>query len=486
MKLLFEFATALHNRISLCKEYLLYYRFAACIGAYIVGLLFAQSNLISFICLALTGILVFLKTSHKIYFVFLLLFCAFGFLNVQIRDLYTLNELTNIQEVQKIEGDIVRIQKLKTGNLYQAKCIKTYKFDSETRCHTLINLISTDSVNETFQVNDIVVAEMDSSQYISSDLNQYYSVRTLSNLGQHKNNFIQEQIDAFRNKMLNLIFQQYSEKEGQILTGLLLGKVIELDQDLEKQFIKSGTIHILVVSGYNVSIIIVLVSAFLARFSRLLRIVISVLLILFFCVLTGGEPPIIRAAIMGIVPLFTIFIGRPTQAVMNLLIAGFLMIIIDPQIISSLSFLLSFLATLGMLLFANSIHRKIKKIPDLVSLNLSTTIAAQILVLPILVYFFHSLSLVSLITNILILDFIPILMFTGAISLVFTGLGFNPMYAITYTLIKYIDVVTKFFANFKFSQIEIPNISPVLIIIFYLLIAITLVEKSFRNQQKNT
>lgn len=355
----------------------------------------------------------------------------------------------------------------------------------EISCKTDINLVYSRQFDEIIAINDLIYAEITPTQYFGQSIGQTYSVTNLTNLGKSEMSFIEKQISNLREKILNMIFQEYSEKEGQILTGLLLGKVVELNKELEDQFIKSGTIHILVVSGYNVSIIVVLVSGLLASFGKATRTLISVGLILTFCVLTGGEPPIIRAAIMGIVPLFTIFIGRPTYAVMNLLIAGFLMVLLDPAVISSLSFQLSFLATLGMLIFANSIHERIKKIPDLISLNLSTTIAAQILVLPILIYAFHSLSLVSLITNILILDFIPVLMLTGTISLIFSGLSFNPMYAVTYALIKYIDVVTKFFASFRFAQIEIPEVPRLFVFIFYFLILVVIIEKNFRNQKKN-
>jgi competence protein ComEC len=178
---------------------------------------------------------------------------------------------------------------------------------------------------------------------------------------------------------------------------------------------------------------------------RQVAIFLSILAIIFYALLAGFEPSIVRASIMGILVFSAQILGRQTLAINSLCLAGFGMLFLDPSLTSDVGFQLSFAATLGIL-YIKPIFGKKKGIIS----ELSTTIAAQISTLPILLANFGTYSVYSVLVNGLVLWTVPILMMVGGVGAIF-GLILMPLGQIfiylCYPLLLYFESVVNFFGN---------------------------------------
>ena len=172
-------------------------------------------------------------------------------------------------------------------------------------------------------------------------------------------------------------------------------------------------------------------------------------IIALFTVMVGASPSIVRASVMGVLVLLAAKEGRRYQGPNALTFAGAVMVLHNPAILRfDVAFQLSFLATAGLLFVAPRLEPKFQFLPELFSFrnNMVTTIAAQITVLPLLLYHFSAVSLVSPLSNILILSFMPLTMFFGflggLIGMVWVSAGIIAG-GLVYALISYhIFVVT--------------------------------------------
>lgn len=252
-----------------------------------------------------------------------------------------------------------------------------------------------------------------------------------------------------------------------------------MSADLKEEFRKVGVIHLVVLSGYNISVIADGVLKFLAWFplSALLRTLISAGAIILFSIMTGGSSTIVRAAIMGILLLFARSTGKIYQALTALFVAAFFMAIINPKILRfDTSFQLSFLATLSLIVFLPRIERYFLWFPNKFKLRETflSTISTQIFVLPLLMASSGYISLVSLPANILILGFVPLTMFFGFVTGLagfLSGIASQIFSYPTYWLLSWELGIVNFFSKFSFAIFQISNTSIWVTALLYILIA---------------
>ncbi len=235
-------------------------------------------------------------------------------------------------------------------------------------------------------------------------------------------------------------------------SSLFLGIVFGIKQNLPKAFAEdlrtSGVLHVVAASGMNVAMAGGFLSAVFALiFRRQIALALSILGILFYALLAGLEPSIIRASIMGILVFSAQILGRQTLSLYGLFMAGFLMIFINPSLLSDVGFQLSFMATLGLLY----IRPILQNGASLIGEDLATTTAAQAATLPILLANFGSYSLWSVVVNGLVLWSVPVLMVLGALAAV-TGIVFEPLGKIFlylgFPFLLYFQQMVSLFANF--------------------------------------
>jgi ComEC/Rec2-related protein len=228
---------------------------------------------------------------------------------------------------------------------------------------------------------------------------------------------------SLKYRVLAPAHQYFSAEQGAYLEGLLLGYKNDFTAALKEDMKKSGTTHLIALSGYNVSIIILsMQKLFYGRVPRRMNFWITLSLLAVFTLMVGGEPSIVRAVIMGSLFLIAAEIGRLKSFGIALLWTAFLMILFDPGSLFLPGFLLSYGSLLGIVYLAPAILAVIAPHPtegwryELWS-HAALTLAAQLAVLPILLAVFGSIAPVSFLANLIILPFIPVTMLLGFIFL---------------------------------------------------------------------
>ncbi len=253
------------------------------------------------------------------------------------------------------------------------------------------------------------------------------------------------------------------EPESALAAGLLLGDKQSLGDAITQAFRRAGVVHIIVLSGYNVSIVIGAI-LFLALYflSKRAALIVAALSVIAFAIMTGASETTIRAGAMALIALFAKALNRPADGIRILLIVAAGMALYNPfLVLYDLSYQLSVLSTLGLTLFSNSLEKKILFVPEIAGFReiVSTTIATQLTVLPLLILSVGQVSIVSLFTNILVLPAVPLAMlaaFVAAlIALVSSAVAF-PFSTVAYLVLHYIISVSVWFGSLPFSAIQIP------------------------------
>jgi len=304
----------------------------------------------------------------------------------------------------------------------------------------------------------------DYARYLQKD-DIYYQIifPTVTLIESGKGNPVKRILFSVKRALLESISQVIPEPQSSLLGGLVVGAKRSLGEQLLEDFRATGIIHIVVLSGYNVTIVAEFIMRVLAFLPALISLSVGALSIIFFAILTGASATIVRASIMALLVLLARATGRTYAIMRALFVAGFLMVLQNPKILlSDASFQLSFLATLGLILLAPRIEKYFGWVPSRFQLRefATATIATQIFVLPLLLYLVGQLSIVALPVNLLVLVFVPITMLLGFITGV-TGLLFPllalPFAYVTYGLLSYQLTVVELFAKLPFASVEIKS-----------------------------
>jgi competence protein ComEC len=272
------------------------------------------------------------------------------------------------------------------------------------------------------------------------------------------------------------------EPHSSLLAGLIVSGRGALPKDILENFRRAGVIHIVVLSGYNITIIAeflrkLLENFFLVtRFRVTPRVVsgVSILGIILFVLMTGAEPTVVRAAMMALAVIAAKMFGRRYSAFRALLVAGTLMVVENPKIlVFDPSFQLSFIAMLALIYLVPIVDLYLHGVPEKwgLRLTLATTISTQIAVLPLLIYSMGDFSLVSLFSNMLILLIIPVAMFVGFIAALLSYLSAAialPFSYAAYLLLAWILRVSDYFGNLSFASVTVPPIAWWVVVLIYL------------------
>lgn len=278
----------------------------------------------------------------------------------------------------------------------------------------------------------------------------------------------------------------FSEPYSSLLSGLVVSGREAMPKDIIEEFRRAGIVHIVVLSGYNITIIAEFIRRLFQNifiFARVQAVSqlasgVSILAIISFVLMTGAEATVVRAALMVLTIIVAKMFGRNYSAPRALLIAAFLMLVENPKIlVFDPSFQLSFLATLALIYVLPIIEKYLSILPEKFGIRTitATTLATQITVLPLLIYSMGEVSLIALPVNLLVLFVIPLTMLLGflatVVAFVSTILALPLSYA-THLLLAWILWVSSTLGNLTFSSISVPPVSFWIIILLYLAIFI--------------
>ena len=312
----------------------------------------------------------------------------------------------------------------------------------------------------------------------------YVAYPSSSLLQQGQGNPIYSALYTLRQHALDVVYSLFPDPEASLLAGILLGVQSGIPEQVQEAFRLTGTSHIIVISGFNITII---AAFFTLLFSRLLGerrgAVISGIAIILYTLLVGANPAVLRAAALGILTLLGHQVGRRQVGLNSLMFVAAVMACITPTVLWDISFQLSFAATLGIMLYAEPfIHwftnfvarfippEKADRLAGPFGEYFLLTLAAQVTTLPLMIYYFKRISLTAFIANPLILPVQPPLMVLGGLA-VLTGLMFQPLgqlfawaawpfTAYTIRIVEWLSVIPH--GSIPLGQIAFP-----LILLFY-------------------
>jgi competence protein ComEC len=205
--------------------------------------------------------------------------------------------------------------------------------------------------------------------------------------------------------------------EGPIVSSMVLGsKAVDLPYNIRDSFIQVGLAHALAASGFQTSLILSLLLAITKRFSARLQIGWGIGALVIFLGLTGLQPSVLRAVVMGFGALIALAMRRKVKPLGSLLIAATLLLLFNPLWIWDLGFQLSFLATLGLLVTVPPLIKKLDWMPPAIACLIAVPIAASIWTLPLQLHVFGVVPLYSLVVNIITTPLISVISISGIIS----------------------------------------------------------------------
>ena len=262
-----------------------------------------------------------------------------------------------------------------------------------------------------------------------------------------------------------------------LLLGILIGDDNELSKSVKEDFQNSSLSHILAVSGMHVSFVIMFVTVALSKLNSPKKIsrTICISFLVFFIFLTGETPSVKRACIMAILQLVAQLIYRKSDTITNLSVSLLLILIANPFSIMDISLILSFSATCGIIFFYDTIftfvNRKINsnsnKVITKVNEIVSISISAQILIFPLSMILFNTISLTFLFSNLLISTFIGLIIILGFISIIIPQ---EFLFKILEILLNILLNTADMFSKISISHISVITPSLTTVFSYYLII----------------
>jgi competence protein ComEC len=253
-------------------------------------------------------------------------------------------------------------------------------------------------------------------------------------LAQQQGNLFWATMLAYKQHASTTINRILPEPHASLLNGILLGVDSNIPPQLYQDFNTTGTSHIIVISGSNISIVALILLWLGQRlWGRQTAPIVTLFGLVGYTFLVGAEASVSRAAVMGGLVVFGLWLGRPGMALNSLMASAIFLTLINPLYLQDVGFQLSFMATLGLITLMSPLERLATYLTGrflpatpasflLALLNefLLMTLAAQIITTPLIVYHFGRLSLISLLTNLLIAPAQPFIMTLGGLA---TGAG---------------------------------------------------------------
>lgn len=301
------------------------------------------------------------------------------------------------------------------------------------------------------------------------------------------------QVFSAKRAFIESIERNIPEPHAGLGEGLLLGVKRAIGEHFETIFRETGIIHIVVLSGYNIMLVVNFCMYFLTYlFYPRTRMVIGIGVIVVFALLVGLSATVVRASIMAILLIIAQSTGRTYAIVRALMFAGIIMLLINPYLlVYDPGFQLSFLATLGLILFAKNIEERISFIPEKWGLRniLSATVVTQLFVLPLLLYQTGLFSVVSVIVNMLVLPMVPVAMLctfvTGILGLMSVTLGYIAGYS-AYLSLGYILFIAEQFSLVPFASFGVRAFPFWIVVLVYGVygVAIMYLVRSRREEER--
>ena len=318
----------------------------------------------------------------------------------------------------------------------------------------------------------------DYSQYLKT-LNIYGPIKVEESKIINKNQLspILISINNIKEKMIDNANRNMPKRTANLLLGILIGERDNIQEDIIESFRTANLSHILAVSGAHTSYIILGITYLISKSKTPKRIgyIITIINLLIFIIITGASYSVVRACIMAIVVIGAKICYRKENFFTSICISLIIILIQNPFAINDIGLKLSFMGTAGIVIFNKSITNFfIKlKIKQKIAEALSVTFSAQLMIMPITILNFNTISLTFFISNILASPLLGIIIIFGFISIFISSI-LNPiskiLFLILHIFLELLILVSKVTEKIPGSSILVRTPNILFAIVYYILI----------------
>lgn len=291
------------------------------------------------------------------------------------------------------------------------------------------------------------------------------------------NNLMYEYIYKAKSYISNTIRYLY-KTNSDFINSMMLGQKDDLSQNEKLMFTRTGTSHIIAISGLHTGILSGLIIFMMGKINKIYKLIVLSTMMFIYSAMVGNSPSIIRAIMFMISLYLSFFLDRKMDKISTLSFIGILFVINNPYIIYNISFQLSFLATLSIIYFYGYINNKLNiKI-------ISLTLSANILTIPIIYYNFEGIPLVSILGNIIIVPFVGIIIYLAMLSLIFFNINIyisSIVVHINRFILETIYVLLEKISNLDFAYIAIEEPKLYYVIIYYIVVFLYMIYKEAKT-----
>lgn len=379
----------------------------------------------------------------------------------------------------------------KNNNLKKSFKFNVYNSD-------IVNIEYDDKITSNITFFDNSLNESGFENYNKSNgvfISGYFSDKDSINITKAKNHSFNYYILKYRDNMKDFINQKFESPNKDIIIGMLFGDTSGIDYDTKLSFNRTGLSHIFATSGLHVVILsyVILLVLGLFKINLKLKYSLCIFLIFIFMAMVGFSTSVVRAGIMIIILYLSRIFEQNYNSINSLILAGIIITISNPYSVLSLGFQLSFLATLGILYVYPKLNLKLiyklkinnvflKFIVKTILLSFSITITT----LPITLFNFNEISLISPITNLITYPIMAVTVSAGFVILFLflINLSFitTPLIYILGLGIKFLISIANSFSNFNFTYVPL-GFDFVKLWFIVSLIAVLILIKIYKNKK---
>lgn len=283
------------------------------------------------------------------------------------------------------------------------------------------------------------------------------------------------------------------DQTANLFVGIILGDKSNLDESIINNFSESNLSHILAVSGMHMSYIVTIISTLLSFFGKKYKKICTILVVFLFCNIVGNTYSVVRASIMIALYILSGLIHRKSDSITNISVAAIAILIYNPYAIMSLSFLLSFVATLGIIMFNKTISCQMpqylnkNKVTKYIKNSMVLSISANILLIPVTIIFFNKLSFIFIISNIFATFLLSVIMPVGICCIILSFISLNFTKFISYILNILLSVlinIANSTSKFKFLSFIVTTPNIIEIIVYLTCVVLYLVKNKYKKLVK--
>ncbi|MFY0630652.1 MAG: ComEC/Rec2 family competence protein [Flavobacteriaceae bacterium] len=392
---------------------------------------------------------------------------------------------------------ILRVKEVLKSNDYYAKYIVEVLQVNEEQTKGLVLLnIKKDSLLKQLRIDNKLLIQQEFTK-LNSLLNphQFDYRKYLAKQGVHRQVFLETNqflmlesnskslmsfISSIRGKIQKSLQKHFSKDKYGVINALLLGQRQEVSKGLIDDYAKAGAIHILAVSGLHVGIILLILSFLLKPlelilYGKSMKLILIVLFLWFFALLAGMSASVVRAVTMFSAVALGRFLEKKNAIEYSLIFSMFILLLCKPMFLFDVGFQLSYVAVFGIVWVQPKLYslwNSKNMITDKIWQLTSVSIAAQLGVLPLSLYYFHQFPSLFLVSNLIIIPFLGILLVGGIVIIILSISSLLPAFlADSYgATIRWLNHFVEFIANQESFLIKDISFSAGMLIASYLLI----------------